>query len=70
MDIIFDVMWGPDLIRDREDINRIYDMHALCTDPTYRGKGIAKNLINIAWKVSAPLVLCYCHYLGSKNLEL
>jgi len=52
MDIYFEIMWAPNLIRDREDINRIYDMHALCTLPAYRGRGIAKNLILVAWKVS------------------
>jgi len=51
VDLVFTCIWAPDILENNPNINRIYDMHALCTDPDYRGRGIAKNLIQVAWKV-------------------
>ncbi len=56
---LFDeALWPPDIFHKYPGHSKIFDFFALGTLPEYRGRGIAKELVNQALKVSdTPTVL-------------
>ncbi len=52
MDIFVNTVWIPDLMAERPDIQRAYEMFAMGTHPDYRSRGIARRLVAEAWEVA------------------
>jgi len=50
--VLDEVAWPLDVFNLHPEDNKIYDMFALCVHPDFRGKGIAKQLVVQAFKVS------------------
>ena len=45
------LIWLPDVFQKYPETNRIFNFYALGTDPSYRGRGIATQLVKQAFEV-------------------
>ena len=50
IDIFVNCLWAPDVMAQRPEVNRVYEMFAMGVHPDYRSRGIAKNLVRESWE--------------------
>ncbi len=51
LDVFINTVWAPDVMAERPEIKRVYEMFAMATHPDYRSRGIARKLVAESWEV-------------------